>query len=73
MWGSELKNGGRIRERGQVNKPRKSQQNVAFSKLIFRFLKTSRKMQHIDIICFDLFSSINRLRDIDQNIMINEA
>ena len=30
-------------------------------------------MQHIDILCFDVFSSINRSRDIDQNIAINEA
>ena len=36
---SDQKNGERIRGREQVNKSQKSQQN-AFSKIIFRFLKT---------------------------------
>ena len=65
--------GGRIRGKEQVNKLRKSQQNVVYSKTIFRFLKTRQKMQHIDILCIDFFFSINRSRDIDQNIAINQA
>ena len=65
--------GGRIKGKGQVNKSRKSQQNDVYSKTIIRFLNTGRKMQHIDILCFDFFSSINRSRDIDQNIAIYEA
>ena len=52
--------GGRIRGKGQVNESRKSQQNVVYSKTIFRFLKTGQKMQHIDILCFGFFSRINR-------------
>ena len=68
------KMGGRIKGTGQVNKSRESQQNVVYSKTLFRFLKTRQKMQHIiKILCFDFFSSTNRSRDIDQNIAMNEA
>ena len=42
-----------IRGKGQVNKLRKSQQNVVYSKTIFRFVKAIRKMQRIDILCLD--------------------
>ena len=68
-----LKMVGRIGDNGQVNKSWKSRQNAVYSKTIFRFLKTRRKMQHIDTLGFDFFSSINRSRDINQNIAINEA
>ena len=71
--GFRIEKWGRIKGRGQVNKSLKIQQKVAFSKILFWFLKTSRKMQLIDISCSEFFFSINRLRDIDQNIVINKA